>query len=684
MELLLYAVIFSMILIISNATNKLVPSLPLPLIQILLGIGWALFVPEENFHLDTELFLALVIGPLLFREAEEADITSVLKHWRVILYLIFPVIFISTISLGWAAHSLWLSLPLAACMAVGAALGPTDLVAFASLSERFSFPKRVSNILKGEGLLNDASGLVAFRVALAALATGSFSLGEAGVSLGISIIGGFAVGILTAFVNRWLQRLLLSVRASDIASELLLELSLPLLTFFLAEELHVSGIIAVVVSGILKASRFKHITLLEARVDTVSHTVWNTVNFILNGSVFIILGMELEMIAKPILSSPIYNNLLLVLSVFLLTALLFLIRFVMVYLFYWFRTVRLKKSLRNYLKDALLLTFSGVKGTVSIATILLIPTKIEKEYPILLFLVAGVTLVSFITGLLVLPKLSEDKEETNDYLMQIAILNDVVMELEADLKNSKHKGPLYAAIDNYHDRIENLILSQENKLIQKDWEQLKLLILSIESDGLEQAYEEGKIRERGYRVYQRYLRNMEQRVNRNLSSRLTYYLLVSFRLLRLLVHEILTFGSGLRNWWTREDSKLEAIDYDQIAALYLANTEIIIESLEDLKGVYRSSLISFLQESRLRETAIITSGAFVERVINRVKPNNIDEMLRGYYLERKIIFEYEAQHLITAKQARRMRQNVNELESYSLRESANTLPYDLIEYARNR
>ena len=684
MELLLYAVIFSMILIVSNATNKLVPSLPLPLIQILLGIGWALFVPEENFHLDTELFLALVIGPLLFREAEEADITSVLKHWRVILYLIFPVIFISTISLGWAAHSLWLSLPLAACMAVGAALGPTDLVAFASLSERFTFPKRVSNILKGEGLLNDASGLVAFRVALAALATGSFSLGEAGISLGISIIGGFAVGILTAFVNRWLQTLLLSVRASDIASELLLELSLPLLTFFLAEELHVSGIIAVVVSGILKASRFKHITLLEARVDTVSHTVWNTVNFILNGSVFVILGMELEMIAKPILSSPIYNNLLLVVSVFLLTTLLFLIRFVMVYLFYWFRTVRLKKSLRNYLKDALLLTFSGVKGTVSIATILLIPTKIEKEYPILLFLVAGVTLVSFITGLLVLPKLSEDKEETNDYLMQIAILNDVVMELEADLKNSKHKGPLYATIDNYHGRIENLILSQENKLIQKDWEQLKLLILSIESDGLEQAYEEGKIRELGYRVYQRYLHNMEQRVNRNLSSRLTYYLLVSFRILRLLVHEILTLGSGFRTWWNREDRKLEAIDYDQIAALYLANTEIIIESLEDLKGVYRSSLISYLQESRLRETAIITSGAFVERVINRVKPNNIDEMLRGYYLERKIIFEYEAQHLITAKQARRMRQNVNELESYSLRESANTLPYDMIEYAQNR
>ena len=684
MEILVYAIVFSLILIVSNATNKLIPTLPLPLIQILLGIGIGFLLPNSEYHLDTELFLALVIGPLLFREAEEADITSILKHWRIIAFLIFPVIFISTLSLGWLAHLLWLGIPLAACMAVGAALGPTDLVAFASLSERFTFPKRISNILKGEGLLNDASGLVAFRVALAAWTTGVFSLGQASWDLVISILGGFAVGIVTAAVNRGLQKLLLSVRATDIASELILELSLPLLTFFIAEEIHVSGIIAVVVAGILKASRFKKITLLEAKVDTVTHTVWNTVNFVLNGSVFVLLGMELEMISEPILRTPFYNNLLLIVTVLLLTGLLFLIRFLMVYGFYWYRGFRLKKSIDKYLKDALLLTFSGVKGTVSIATILLIPTNLEAEYPVLLFLVAGVTLCSFLIGLLVLPKLSEDKEESNDHLMHIAILNDVVMLLEKELTVTKQKGPLYAAIDNYHGRIENMILSQEDKATQRDWEQLKLLILSIENDGLEQAYEEGKIRDRSYHVYQRYLRAMEQKVNRNLSSRLTYYFLVLFRLLRLLLHELVTFGSGIRAWKNGENYKLEAIDYDQIAALYLANTEIIIESLENLKGIYRSTLISFLQESRLRETSLITSGAFVERVINRIKPNNIDEMLRGYYLERKLIFEYEEQHLISAKYARRMRQNVNELENYSLRESANTLPYDMINYARNR
>ena len=576
MEILVYAIVFSLILIVSNATNKLIPTLPLPLIQILLGIGIGFLLPNSEYHLDTELFLALVIGPLLFREAEEADITSILKHWRIIAFLIFPVIFISTLSLGWLAHLLWLGIPLAACMAVGAALGPTDLVAFASLSERFTFPKRISNILKGEGLLNDASGLVAFRVALAAWTTGVFSLGQASWDLVISILGGFAVGIVTAAVNRGLQKLLLSVRATDIASELILELSLPLLTFFIAEEIHVSGIIAVVVAGILKASRFKKITLLEAKVDTVTHTVWNTVNFVLNGSVFVLLGMELEMISEPILRTPFYNNLLLIVTVLLLTGLLFLIRFLMVYGFYWYRGFRLKKSIDKYLKDALLLTFSGVKGTVSIATILLIPTHLEAEYPVLLFLVAGVTLCSFLIGLLVLPKLSEDKEESNDHLMHIAILNDVVMLLEKDLTVTKQKGPLYAAIDNYHGRIENMILSQEDKATQRDWEQLKLLILSIENDGLEQAYEEGKIRDRSYHVYQRYLRSMEQKVNRNLSSRLTYYFLVLFRLLRLLLHELVTFGSGIRAWKNGENYKLEAIDYDQIAALYLANTEIII------------------------------------------------------------------------------------------------------------
>ena len=684
MNLLLYIIIFLSVLIVSNAMNKLFPSLPTPLVQILLGIGLRFLLPIGRFHLETEIFLALIIGPLLFREAEESDVTSILKHWKIVVYLIFPVIFLSTLSLGFLAHVLWAVLPLAACIAVGAALGPTDLVAFASLSERFTFPKRVENILKGEGLLNDASGLVAFQFALMAWMTGTFSIKQASFSLLISIIGGFIVGSFTAFLNRQLQKLLHTVRASDIAGELLLELSLLLLTFFLAEEIHVSGIIAVVVAGIFKASRFKRITLLEAQVNIVTDTIWQTVTFMLNGSVFVILGIELETIAEPILKNPVYDNFWLLLTILLLTIVLFTIRYVMISGFYFLRSLRLKKRMSNYWRDMALLTFSGVKGTVSIATILLIPTALEKKYPLLLFLVAGVTLLSFLTGLVVLPRLSENKEESSDYLMQIAILNDVVQELEKELKHTKVKAPLYAAIDNYHGRIEHLILEQEGKSVQKDLTDLQLLMLSIESDGLEQAYEERNISNRAYSIYQRYLWSMEQRINRNLASRLNYFLIVSFRIVRFLLHEVFTLGSTFRNWLNQDRINPSKTEKEEIAELYLANTEVIISSLENLKGVYNTALINFLQDSRIRETAIIESGAFIERVITRIKPNNIKEMLRGYYLERKIIFEYEHEKLISASYAKYLRQNVNNLENYSLKETANTLPYDMMDYVKQK
>ena len=93
MEILLYAIIFSVVLIASNAINKLVPNLPLPLLQIIFGIGLGFLIPNGEFHLDTELFMALVIGPLLFREAEEADFTAILRHWKIIVYLIFGYFF---------------------------------------------------------------------------------------------------------------------------------------------------------------------------------------------------------------------------------------------------------------------------------------------------------------------------------------------------------------------------------------------------------------------------------------------------------------------------------------------------------------------------------------------------------------------------------------------------------------
>lgn len=680
---LLIVILFSLIL--SNVINRIFPRLPLPLIQILFGAMIGLFFQGRVFELDTEIFLAFVIAPLLFREGEESDITSILQNWKFILYLIFPVIFISTLGIGYLAHAvLPIAVPLSACITIGAALGPTDLVAYSAISKRFTFPKWISHILQGEGLLNDASGLVAFQVAVTALTTGVFSLTHASFDLALHVFGGFLVGLIAALLNRLFLSILDNVDAADVTGALLLELVLPLVSYFVAEEIHTSGIIAVVVAGISLASRFKKITVFDASMDNVSHTIWGTITFMLNGIVFLLLGTELPSLAIPVLKSTAYDNLWMLFVVLLLTAAMFAIRFLMIWGVFAIRAWRTKRPLRRVLKSATLLTFSGVKGTVSIATILLLPVAnlTELEHSLLLFTVAGVTFVSFLVGILVLPKLATGPAGVTNHYMQIAILNDVVSELEKDLMQSEHQGAIYATIDNYNQRLENLILEQESNDIKKELANIRLMIMEIESEGLEYAYRTGKVNDLEYRIYQRYIKGLERRVNRGFVSSLSYALVVFIRGLRRILHYIFTFR--LRRQNDGESRRLTEKNRDHIAELYLVNSEQILEALSNLEGIYHSELLSYLKRNRLQEAEIIQSGAFVERVITHLTPDNIDEMLRGYYLERKIIAEYESDELISSRYAKRLRKEVNVLEDYSLKETSNTLTYDMINLARGR
>jgi len=655
LSLALLVLLFSLIL--SNVINRVFPRLPLPLIQIIFGVGIGFLLKGRAFELETELFLAFIIAPLLFREGEESDITSILRNWKLILFLIFPVIFVSTLGIGYLAKAvLPASVPLSACLAIGAALGPTDLVAYSAISKRFSFPKWISYILQGEGLLNDASGLVAFQVAVTALTTGAFSLIDASWNLVISVIGGFLVGLITALFNRLFLTILDNMDAADVTGALLLELVLPISSYFVA------------------------------KLDSVSHTIWGTITFMLNGMVFFLLGTELPTLAAPVLRSTTYDNLWMLLAIVLLTATMFGIRFVMISAVFAQRAWRAKRSLKKIWKGATLLTFSGVKGTVSIATILLLPVAnmTALEHSLLLFTVAGVTLLSFLTGILVLPKLATGPAHTTNHYMQIAILNDVVGELEKDLKQSTNQGAVYATIDNYNQRLEDLILEQESNDVKEELANIRVMIMEIESEGLEYAYKKGKISELEYNLYQRYIKGLERRINRGFVSSLSYALAVFVRGLRRLLHLALTFKFRINQDETRRGPRLTEENRDHMAELYLTNTEQILEALSNLEGVYHSELLSYLKRNRLQEAEIIQSGAFVERVITHLHPDNIDEMLRGYYLERKVINEYEQAELISSRYAKQLRKEVNTLEDYSLKETSNTLTYDMINLARGR
>ncbi len=157
--------------------------------------------------------------------------------------------------------------------------------------------------------------------------------------------------------------------------------------------------------------------------------------------------------------------------------------------------------------------------------------------------------------------------------------------------------------------------------------------------------------------------------------------MLPFQFFRLALRETLTFGRRLRKIKKLKRARkltLTKEDKEAIENLYFDNTAVILDALEHLEGVYDGILIDYLQDSRLREAEILNSGAFIERVIIRLQPNNIKEMLRGYQLERDIIYTFEKEKRISSRLANQMRENVNQLEDYTLKEKANTLPYDMM------
>ena len=395
--------------------------------------------------------------------------------------------------------------------------------------------------MQGEGLLNDASGLVAFQVAVTALTTGAFSLLGASWNLVISVLGGFLVGLITALFNRLFLTILDNMDAADVTGALLLELVLPISSYFVAEEIHASGIIAVVVAGISLASRFKKITVFDAKLDSVFPYDLGTITFMLNGMVFFLLGTELPTLAAPVLRSSTYDNLWMLLAIVLLTATMFGIRFVMISAVFAQRAWRAKRSLKKIWKVQLFNLFWCQRNSLNSHPFCLVANMTALEHSLLLFTVAGVTLLSFLTGILVLPKLATGPAHTTNHYMQIAILNDVVGELEKDLKQSTNQGAVYATIDNYNQRLEDLILEQESNDVKEELANIRVMIMEIESEGLEYAYKKGKISELEYNLYQRYIKGLERRINRGFVSSLSYALAVFVRGLRRLLHLALTF-----------------------------------------------------------------------------------------------------------------------------------------------
>ena len=266
--------------------------LPWPqLITYLLGgVGVALLPAFPRVALDPGFFFLCFLPPLLFSDGWLMPLREFVRAKRPILILAIVLVVFTTVTVGLVAHWLVPGLPLAMAFALGAIVSPTDAVAVNAVTERLRVPARLTTILNGESLMNDATGLVAFKFALAAVVAGGFSPRRMTVEFSLLSIGGLAAGLAVGYGVGRLRDLLLRLHASDTLIETTLSLMTPYAAYLLAERAGVSGVLAVVAAGLY--SGWRDPVRMDAATRQTAREVWSLVLFWLNGLAFVLLGLQ--------------------------------------------------------------------------------------------------------------------------------------------------------------------------------------------------------------------------------------------------------------------------------------------------------------------------------------------------------------------------------------------------------
>lgn len=394
--------------VVSGACARMLPlPVPVPLVQITLGVFVAA-VANLGVRLDPQVFFVLFLPPLLFFDGWRLPKASLLRDKGMILALALGLVVFTVLGLGLLIHWMIPAMPLAVAFALAAVISPTDPVAVEAIAARVPVPKRLMRLLEGEALLNDASGLVCLRFAVAAALTGTFSLADAVGSFAWVAAGGlaagFAVTIVAAQVKNWVSRRF----GEDVGAQILISLLIPFGAYFLADMAGASGILAAVAAGITMS----HVeqgggALAETRVRRSA--VWETIQFGASGVIFILLGEQLPRIASgaaEVVHEAGHAEVCWLL--FYVTAITFgvaALRFAWVWVL-----VRVALCRQASWRLVAALTVAGVRGTVTLAGVLSLPFMLAdgSSFPardLAVFLAAGVIIASLVAATLILPGL---------------------------------------------------------------------------------------------------------------------------------------------------------------------------------------------------------------------------------------------------------------------------------------
>ncbi|WP_111768542.1 Na+/H+ antiporter [Nakamurella deserti] len=259
--------------------------LPAAAILTLVGVVYAL-LPGPNVELDPEVVLAFVLPPLLYSAALHASLTAIRTNLRAVISLSVGLVLATALLVGWGVELLVPGISLAAGIALGAAVAPPDPVAALAIGRRAGLPGRLVTLIEGEGLLNDATALTTFTVAVTAAVSGTFSGLDFLVEFAVMALGGLVVGLLVAFGVRLVKsRLHEPVLVNSVS------LVTPFAAYALGEAVHVSGVLAVVIAGLVVGHDTPRYSSGASRLQTSA--VWRLVDFLLEGFVFLLVGQQL-------------------------------------------------------------------------------------------------------------------------------------------------------------------------------------------------------------------------------------------------------------------------------------------------------------------------------------------------------------------------------------------------------
>ena len=420
-----------------------------PLVLVVAGVLASLVPGIPDYRIDPEVILIGFIPPLLYAAALRTSLVDVRVNTRAIGILAVGAVAFTTVAVGLVAYAVIPGVSLVAALALGAVVSPPDAVAATTIARKVGMPRRIVAILEGESLLNDATALVALRTTITAIAASVTLIGVAG-DFALAVGGGVAVGLLLSLVLGAARK-----RVQDPVLDTTLSLLAPFLTYLAAEAIHASGVLAVVIVGLLLGHKSPALQSASSRLS--EQTNWRTVTFVLENTVFLLIGLQMPRVVRNAVDGDLSPTRLTLICMSVLVATL-LARIAWVFAAtaaYRFGTAKMRARAWTW-SSASLVSWAGMRGVVTLAAAFILPADTPQRDVLVLAafaVVAGTLLVNGTTLPWLVRRLDlPGPDPAEDALEEAALLSKATRAGLARLEELKREGDDPVVIERLEDR----------------------------------------------------------------------------------------------------------------------------------------------------------------------------------------------------------------------------------------